>query len=108
MNYPLDPKIVRFYQEIGFTEPQIRKAHDYSQRTGADILDTLNNLQNVQQPPPPPQRQQNNNLQQQPNTNNNLANTSMSFLTPMSKIKVSDYEVIFSRSSKHMHSSSKV
>jgi hypothetical protein len=65
-------------------------------------------MQNVQPPPQPPQKQQNNYLQQQPNTNNHPANTSTSFLAPMSKVKVSDYEIIFSKSSKQMHSSSKL
>jgi hypothetical protein len=38
----LDPKIKRFYLEMGFNEKQIQRAHEYCQRNGADMLDALN------------------------------------------------------------------
>ena len=38
----IDPNMRKFYLDMGYTEPQIHKAFDQSQRLGIDVLDALN------------------------------------------------------------------
>ena len=51
----IDPKIKRFYLEMGFTDKQIQRAHEYCQRNGADMLDALNMPAPSEAPPKQPQ-----------------------------------------------------
>jgi hypothetical protein len=64
--------------------------------------------QQSQQPPQMPPKQQNNYVQQPQNVPNDNHKSGVSFLVPLNKIKASDYEVLFSRSSKQMQSSAKI
>lgn len=38
----IDPATRQFYIDMGYSEPQISKAFDQSQRLGIDVLDALN------------------------------------------------------------------
>lgn len=38
----MDPQTLQFYKDMGYPEEKIKKAHQYSQRSGTDILDALN------------------------------------------------------------------
>ena len=54
----LDPATRQFYLDMGYTEPQIAKAYDQSQRLGIDVLDALNLPPEAQLAPAPLQPQQ--------------------------------------------------
>jgi hypothetical protein len=69
--------------------------------------------QQSQNPLPMPPRQQNNYFQQPQNIATQIVpkeiqKSGVSFLVPLSKVKASEYEVLFSRSSKQMQSSAKI
>lgn len=90
--------------EIGYSEPQIIKAYEYSIRNKIDILDALSVQTRSVEPSPPPSKKPTNNYVQAPPPEKG---SNLSFLTPFSRIKVADYETLYSRSSKFNPSNSK-
>jgi len=56
---PLDPRTRQFYMEMGYSEQQVLRAHEYSIRKKIDILDALS-MQSQSAPPTaqPSQKQQ--------------------------------------------------
>lgn len=93
---PLDPQTKKFYMEMGNTEQQVLRAYEYSKRNKVEMFDALAILNSSKQPPPPPPKQQNNYIEPQQQSVH-----SFSFLIPYSRIKQSDYEVLFSRNNKN-------
>ena len=56
---PLDPKTKHFYMEMGYSEQQVIKAYEYSQRKKVDMLDALSLMLQPNQPQsnqPPPKK----------------------------------------------------
>lgn len=106
----MDATTKHFYMEMGYSEQQVLKAYEYSQRKKVDILDALSLLLQPNQPQaqpqnqqPPPKKGDSSATQQKsvPKSSNS------SFLTPLSQIRGSDYEILYSRSSKFNPLSSK-
>ena len=94
---PLDPMTRHFYLEMGYSEQQVTRAHEYAIRKKIDILDALNLPSQSPPPPPnPPPKQQ----PSIPPVSPPPAPSSGSFLTPMTQVRVGEYESLFSRSTK--------
>lgn len=56
---PLDAKTKHFYMEMGYSEQQVIKAYEYSQRKKVDILDAFSLMLSPTQPQsnqPPPKK----------------------------------------------------
>lgn len=94
---PLDARTRQFYMEMGYSEQQVLKAHEYALRKKIDILDALAmQLESPPSAPPPPPKQP-------PNpsaSSSGLPLPTSSFLTPLGQIRPAEYETLFSRSSK--------
>ena len=85
---PLDPRSLQFYMEMGYSEQQVLRAHEYSIRKKIDILDALS-MQSQSSPAPaqPSQKQQ-----QGARSSSSLAwPPSGSFLAPMAQVRVGEY-----------------
>ena len=82
----IDPATRQFYIDMGYSEPQISKAFDQSQRLGIDVLDALNLPPDAQLAEAPSRPQQ---MAVEPQASIN--NDENSFLTPWKRIKQSDY-----------------
>ena len=94
---PLDPRTRQFYMEMGYTEQQVLRAHEYSIRKKIDILDALGmQTQSAPAPPQPSQKQQ----QPSQSSSSSASPSGGSFLAPMSQVRAGEYEVLYSRSSK--------
>ena len=103
----LDQTTKQFYLDSGFTEAQIAKAYQQSQKTGIDMFDALNSLQtaeNAHQTKAPVQPK-NYDSSNEPKSFN--YSHKMSFLIPWKRIKTKDFEILFSRSNKHLQQSTK-
>ena len=103
----IDNNTRQFYLSMGYSESQIAKAIEQSQRLGIDVLDALNLPPQAQvaagvpdipvkQHPVPPAPQPVNYPKQH------------SFLTPWKIIKQNDYEIFFSKTNKHQQSGVKI
>ena len=115
---PLDPQTKRFYNEMGYSDPQIRQAFDLSKNTGIDIMDALA-MQGESNAPPPPTNDPapKTSAPQEPSTVHQDSyrpvqsfayKSSTSFMTPLARIKMNDYEMLYSRTNKHHSTTSKI
>ncbi len=90
----MDAKTKHFYMEMGYSEQQVSKAFEYSQRKKVDMLDALSYLQQSNQPQGQPQTQQAlpKKTEASPGQQKPVAKSNnSSFLTPLSQIRASDY-----------------
>ena len=74
---------VEMYTQMGFSENLVKRAHEYSRKNGIDMFDALQQLQQADR-----ERISDGKKNKIPN---------FSYLKPLKAIRVSDYEVIYSR-----------
>lgn len=97
---PLDPKTKQFYLEMGYSEQQIRQAFETAKNLGVDFVDALTMQQDATLPLSPPKTSEPSakNVSTRTKSQNNYPlltsftyKSSTTFMTPLSKIKLSDY-----------------